>query len=101
MQQAAIETITLSQGGRLIIDPRLNYRIIEGDGMTFTYRRDNAGLTPMMFPAKLETLIRELETDVFKINYRFPVAREPVGLTEELTNAKRPNNRSKPSHSFD
>ena len=63
-----VETIDLADGGRLIMDPRLNFCILEGDGMMYTYRRSVMDRPPMRFPAELEEVIKDLETETFKIH---------------------------------
>jgi hypothetical protein len=73
-----IEAITLNDGGRLIIDPRLNFCILEGDGMMFTYWENTTDRPPMRFLPELEDLIRGLETDKFKIHAQFGKRVEPA-----------------------
>ncbi|KAF2229438.1 hypothetical protein EV356DRAFT_510885 [Viridothelium virens] len=72
------EIIALDDGGRLLIDPRLNFCILEGKGMMFIYRKSVVERPPMSFPVGLEEFITRLETDKFKIHAEFSKRIEPA-----------------------
>ena len=77
-QRGSVETIALEDGGRVMIDPRLSFCILQGDGMMFTYRNSLANRPPMRFPSELKELMGELESDNFKIHAQFGQTVEPA-----------------------